>query len=473
MTRVSISSLVGTERGLSLLWVHICLLFWITISWMCNLVWICNGAFKLRAHIIDGIARKLAEEPSEDDVRYYPHPHPQYGFTDIPSPDRNHPNTGLRLRTVMVSNVPSGLRSEKELQEYFEYYMSRPLEKPSMGLTSSVQPGFLNKSFAFLFNRAKRIPAHPQATTNVLPTHAKENTRSNSEVVSSRTPVIERVVIARKMSDLASLLERREDTLRALETAHIKLADRSLHAAKEAMDRQSQNKPLAHGPSRSLESQRRGSSDDAEANGGSASEEEHIGQEERMRLLTDALIPYVAEFDLKVPLRARSKHAIATSSKHVFRKLRMQGSEDSESDPQPSSDNSTKVTSGGAAPSGRTIWDALLSLPRHVLDAYQPLIRLENLFHGKTVPTIDYYTTKLTLLNAKITENRARATTDFPATSTAFVTFADPADARRACKYLAVHPANPLACLVTPAPMYQEIDWYRIMKSSLDVEVSK
>jgi len=32
---------------------------------------------------------------------------------------------GLRLRTIMASNVPNSLRTEKNLQEYFEYYMSR------------------------------------------------------------------------------------------------------------------------------------------------------------------------------------------------------------------------------------------------------------------------------------------------------------------------------------------------------------
>ena len=121
-----------------------------------------------------------------------------------------------------------------------------------------------------------------------------------------------------------------------------------------------------------------------------------------------------------------------------------------------------------------TIWEALLSLPRSVLDTYQPLIHLSALFRGKTVPAIDYYTAKLNLLTGLITEERSLPASCFRPMSTAFVTFADPADARRACKYLAVHPNNPVnACLVTMAPSYEDLDWTRLMKSTYRVEVSQ
>ena len=107
-----------------------------------------------------------------------------------------------------------------------------------------------------------------------------------------------------------------------------------------------------------------------------------------------------------------------------------------------------------------------------MLDAYQPLIHLSALFRGKTVPSIDYYTAKLNVLTALITEQRAQPLSEFPAVSTAFVTFADPADARRACKYLAVHPSNPVnVCLVTMAPSYEDLDWTRLMKSTFRGEV--
>src|SRR5262245_34296015 len=148
MNRASISSLVLTGNGKRLLWIHVCLLFWLTLTWIGNLLWICEGAFRMRAQKLEE-ATKRAESAAkaENDSQYHPHPHPQYPFQDPPSLE--HEKEGLRLRTVMVSNIPPQLRSEKDLTEYFQYYMSRHVDKPSIGLTSSTQPGFFHKVGAF------------------------------------------------------------------------------------------------------------------------------------------------------------------------------------------------------------------------------------------------------------------------------------------------------------------------------------
>ncbi|KAJ6524466.1 hypothetical protein B0H10DRAFT_2157836 [Mycena sp. CBHHK59/15] len=467
MTRASITSLVATHEGLSLLWIHICLLFWITLSWMGTLLWICNGAFRLRAAKIDITAKRIASQDPADHT-YHPHPHPQYGFADVPTLDRNHPNIGLRLRTVMVSNVPPALREEKVLKEYFEYYMSRKLEKPSMGLTSSTQPGFINKSVAFLFNRAKRLPVPPiplSATARpAKATEAKNDLNSLTEN-SSNVLVIERVVVARKMTELAALLERREDVLRLLETAHIKLAKKTILAVQHAMARRDANKPTvrAHAHTKSS-TKRRANVIDPER--GNAGEEGALSEEERMQRLIEVIGPYVEEFGLR-PRAPRSKGLF---SKREFRKLRTEGSQDSDSDVGA---QAYPPTSPVKSHLDVTIWEALFSLPRSSLDAYQPLINLSHVFRDKVVPSIDYYTAKFNLLTSFITENRAKAVTDYDPVSTAFVTFADPADARRACKYLAVHPNNPLTCLVTMAPAYQDLDWIRVMKSSYNGEFVK
>ncbi|KAJ7672754.1 hypothetical protein B0H17DRAFT_1170837 [Mycena rosella] len=463
MTRASITSLVATHEGLELLWIHITLLFWITFSWMGTLLWICHGAFQLRAEKIAITAKRMASHDPAD-TTYHPHPHPQYGFADVPNLDRHHPNFGLRLRTVMVSNVPPALREEKILKEYFEYYMSRKLEKPSMGLTSSTQPGFINKSVAFLFNRARRlpelVPPIPLSAT-ARQTDAKDEPKSPTDN-QDNVPVIERVVVARKMTELASLLERREDILRLLETAHIKLAKKTVLAVQHAMARKDANKPATRAHPTASD-KRRANVLDIER--GNAGEEGTLSGEDRMQQLIEVIGPYVEEFGLQ-PNTPRNK---ALFSKHEFRKLRVEGSQDSDSDAA----QAYPPTSPTHAPQDRTIWEALLSLPRGSLDAYQPLINLSHLFRGKIVPSIDYYTAKFNLLTSFITENRAKAVTDYDAVSTAFVTFADPADARKACKYLAVHPNNPLTCLVTMAPAYQDLDWIRVMKSSYNGEFVK
>lgn len=443
---------------------------------MATLLWICNGAFELRAASLES---QRAASSNKSDKRYYPHPHPQYGFAEILIPDRDHPNHGLRLRTVMVSNVPHPLRNDKDLKEYFEYYMSRKLEKPSMGITSSTQPGFLNKSFAFLFNRAKRIPAHlpplpllSHPGEGPVSPNGKEEPNSAASRNTDNVPIIERVVIARKMTEIASLLERREEILRLLETAHIKLATKALTAVKAAMDRKNANLPAASGKSRAAEIARKRRSLAVDPERGEI-KEITLDEQARMDQLIEVLGPYVEEFGLEESLSMRSRKALSASSNYAFRKLRTQGSEDG---------GTQTPTTAQAYPPGRlsspqhkhgkTIWEALHSLPRSSLDAYQPLVNLSHLFRGKIVPSIDYYTAKLNLLSSLVTESRSKAVNDWDPVSTAFVTFADPADARRACKYLAVHPNNPLACMVTMAPMYQDLDWIRVMKSSFNAEVT-
>ena len=122
-----------------------------------------------------------------------------------------------------------------------------------------------------------------------------------------------------------------------------------------------------------------------------------------------------------------------------------------------------------ADPNRETVWEALHSLPRSLLDRYQP--HSHNL-HGRSAPEIDSLIAKLNYLTSLITENRARAIEHYPPVSTAFVTFSDPRDARRACRYLSSHPDNPINCVVQMAPSFGDLDWTRIMKSTFKAEVS-
>ncbi|KAH8825373.1 hypothetical protein DL96DRAFT_1670496 [Flagelloscypha sp. PMI_526] len=462
MTRASITSLVASNDGKHLLWVHIILLFWVTLTWIGTLIWVSNGAFRFRAQQLDFKAEYLASD--KDKNVWHPHPHPQYGFTETPDAASYQTQPGLPLRTVMVSNVPPALRSEASLQEYFEFYMTRHLDKPAIGISHSTQPGFLNKSFAFLFNRAKRLPATIEA-------QMREGTSASvdhptSVIHPENKPMIERVVIARKMTELADLLERREEALKQLETAHLKLAQRTVLAVKSAMAKKNAGKPVIQSPTRTA----------AVAAAKSKSHEEgveedgcHMTEQERMEQLIEVVGPFVEAFSLAADSKGPIRNvAGGPKSKRDFRKLRQEGSEDKDQDPNDASSPTLKHTVNG-----KTIWEALLAVPRSSLDPYQPLIRLSTLFRGKTVPTIDYYTRKLAVLNNSITENRAKAVTNYSPVSTAFVSFSRAEDARKACKYLAVHPDNPLACMVQMAPQYSDLDWIRVMKSSYNTEFLK
>ena len=468
MTRASISSLVTTEKGLSLLWVHIVLLVWITLTWFGTLYWICRGAFHFRAQNILAAANRAASESrAERRAQYNPHPHPQYPFHALPPLDDDHSNRGLRLRTVMVTNIPQALRSEKDLKEYFEYYLSRRVARPAIGITSSTQPGFLNKMFAFFFNRARRIPAHVHLTrpSSGEQTHTDAERGSPTADPSSglfAPPAIDRVVMVRRMNELASLMERREEILRLLETAHIKLARKALTCVQAAIaNRQSSGvlrdaarrmsmavKRISVAGPLDVEAVSQGDGDDATEEG-----------EDRMHLLIRTLKPYLPALDSDLS---------SDSHNSGWRRHFAKTNTDLESG-QPT----TREKRTQSSEPEKTVWDALLSLPRSTLDEYQPLIHLSSLFRGKTVPAIDYYTAKLQIVTNMITEKRSMPSTAFEAMPTAFVTFVDPADARKACKYLAVHPENPLQCLVSMAPMYEDLDWTRLMKPTFRAEFVK
>jgi hypothetical protein len=448
---------------------------------MGTLLWLCDGAFKLRACTLVAASKNAATSGISDaETLYYPHPHPQYRFTDVAIPNLGHQNKGLRMRTVMVSNVPLALRNETDLKKYFEYHMSGNPATTSMGITSSTHPGIFSKYVTYLFNRVKRIPArlppvpllpHSELSGPPFIRGNAPNLTTSLDIV----PIIDSVVVVRKMTELASLLERREEVLSLLETAHIKLANNTLAAVKAAMDRKAEHKPFFSGKTRAgkvIRNARRSIVVDVA---------ERIERTESrsdptmtMEKLIEVLGPYVEEFGLQDSLARHYRRAISRRSWRAAQELRMDSPTETVAVHAPSSTPvyPPSLSSDRHSHCRKSIWEALHALPRRSLDPYQPLVNLSHLFRGKVVPSIDYYTAKLNLLSSLITKNRAKPNSDYDPVSTAFVTFADPADARRACKHLAAHPSNPLTCLVTMAPMYQDLDWIRVMKSSFNVEVS-
>ena len=463
MTRASISSLTDNPKGRSLLWVHLIIICWVSITWMVTLGWIAIGLMRMRAINLLAAADNHPNQPKTQ----YRHPHPQYFFQPAVDPvmriDDQH--RGVRYRTVMVANIPADLRDEQQLKEYFEYYLARNIAKPTTGITTSAQPGFINRYLTYFWNRLRRIPldesAHPDPITN--PSEDGHTAESSGE--NNRTAVVERVTVIRRMTQLGTLLERREEVLRILETAHIRLACKVLTAVAACMkDRPeavlTKGRHVRHNTSISLLEtvkfwKNEKNEADVENNAGS---EEKEG-ENRMDLLVRTIGPFVKEF-------SQARHLPQFPRTSLYQKPRSTAGERAAENGQDDS-----YLSGDHHEKYKTIWDALLSLPRSVLDPYQPLIHLSSLFRGKTVPTIDYYTTKLRVLTSLITEARSLPLNGYDPVSTAFVTFETPKDARRACKYLVVHPDNPLVCTVSMAPLYEDIDWTRIMKLPYNLEV--
>jgi len=363
---------------------------------------------------------------------------------------------GVRYRTVMVANIPGYMRDEQQLKEYFEYYLARKIAKPTTGINTSTQPGFINRYFTYFWNRFRRIPldesVHPDLTAN----SSEDGHSTESSGENKRTAIVERVTVVRRMSQLGTLLERREEVLRVLETAHIRLACKVLTAVAAYMkDRPGAVLTKGHHTRRNTLTPLLGNVKFWKNEKNGADVENNAGREEqegegRMDLLVRTIGPFVMEFSQVGHLNPPSTDGEQTAEENG---------------------RAGSYSSGDHHEKHKTIWDALLSLPRSVLDPYQPLIHLNSLFRGKTVPTIDYYTAKLRVLTSLITEARLLPLNGYDPVSTAFVTFETPKDARRACKYLAVHPDNPLVCTVSMAPLYEDVDWTRIMKLPYNLEV--
>jgi Cytosolic domain of 10TM putative phosphate transporter len=451
MNRASLTALITQLKGVKLLWVHQILLYWLFVTWVTTIWWIVRGLFRYRKRLIRTAAEQLAAERANPELakeKPLPSAHPHTPHAPNPDPvvDR-----GLRLRTIMVSNVPVSLRSESELRDYFIYHMSKSIYGPAL------THGFLPRVINFIL---RRKPAAPLA--KIMP--------GGDAFVEgeSQTPIIERVVIARKMSELQSQLERREEVLRKLEANHLKLARRVLTAVKERLEegeltgttrKTVRRKEKAKDPEQGKEGK------DGE---GSGEEDEHISKvarEERMKVLVEALGPFVKEF---TPLKRKPGKTRPESYTRLLKSKPVSRSDSIETVATPAENGVYPPPS--PLEGKQTIWDVLHSLPRDYLDPYQPLTSVNTLFRGATVPSIDYHTAKLGLITSLINENRSRLQTDYTPASTAFVTFHNPRDALRAVKFLPCHPDNPLVCLVEMAPDWRDLDWERVGKSTFTGE---
>lgn len=383
MTRASISSLVTTAAGKSLLWIHICLMFWVAFTWFAALIWICHGLFYLRALQIQAAAKRYESGLHDDKPpEYHPHPHPQYPFKDVPALIREDLATqSVQLRTVMVENLPVALRSEQELREYFEYFMSRPINAPGVGLTTGMQPGFFNKLSLFLLNRFKK--ANPDDVIHEAEDALKEGKGHRARL--QDVPRIERVSVARKLTELSTQLQRREDILRRLETAHIKLANKVLVAVKLEMDKRASaaavSKPsnARSSSEMSLAVMQQQRQEMVRMESGLHDQDQTLDFKQRMDLLISTLGPYVNEFDVIHDGHImRSGKAVVGTSKWALHKLHLKA------------DKGTVPSTYKlpTPPVGQTIWDALLSLPRETLDPYQPLTKLARRYNAPTVPYV-------------------------------------------------------------------------------------
>ena len=477
---------IPNEEGRKLLWIHLCLLWYITLTWFYALWWIAKGSLRTRKRWIAELRKKRqAAEANARAGRATAMEDGEQGTNQILSQSqgvggvsRGDDSDGWRQRTLLVTNLPPTMRDEASVRRYFEEFL-RPDDSTPMSSTDDLhsreeseshdkmqsnngvlsaaddvslrdRPSSLNVKDSDSADGAQgRAWAEGAANTNgkgnaAAPLGPEPDVRPNRHL---RSPV-QTVVLVRKMNELSAMLSRRQEVLAQLEAAHIKLAKSVLQKVGKQTQKMRKDKKggdmggvgMGRNKESRLMSVLRRKKDGKEA----PSSQEDVEKDAAMQLREDVL----RLSDLTYRLARFSPD----NQGHHTREPEFRGGE-------------YETSKGNSM--AETVWEALADVPRELLDPFQPVTRLSSLFRGQKVPTIDYLLTKLNLLTALVTEMRSRPPTSYEATSTAFVTFRDPRQARMVWREL----KSQIVVKVRLAPEVKDLDWERLMRTSFTGDI--
>ncbi|TKY85905.1 hypothetical protein EX895_005446 [Sporisorium graminicola] len=494
---------VPNERGRSLLWIHLVFLWYLSVTWILALWWIGTGSLKVRKAQIQKTREKAIKAKAEARIATANNTaHPT--TTNNASPLHRDPHQNLttaqgissdnsdgwRQRTLMVMNLPGTMRDEASIRRYFEEFL-RPDDDdtlsddghsidtafPAPGAVRHTRDTDARHTSGSDSNHRPTLGEQKATSPAVFSAHSDGPNGPQPDLHPDRhlKSPIQTVVLVRKMNELASMLSRRQEVLTQLEAAHVKLAQEVLVTVGR----------------RTLKMRRQERKNTADR----SSYYHHNGQP---RSSWSVLKRYTARLGRPFRSRRHSKHVEAASVSHSGSVTPSEAL-----DPDIEKLGSAQHTASKAleeelarrlarfSPTNRglhakqtqaiennqdgsgdhemseTVWEALNELPRELLDPFQPATRLSALFRGQTVPTIDYLLTKLNLLTALVTEMRSRPPASYEPTSTAFVTFRDPRQARMVWREL----KDQIVVKVRLAPEVKDLDWDRLMKTSFTVDV--
>ncbi|KAJ9478986.1 putative transmembrane protein [Pseudozyma hubeiensis] len=468
---------VPNEKGISLLWIHLVLLWYLSITWVLALWWIGTGSLRVRkaqiAKTRDKVVQAKAEARSAPTNTATTANGASANLTTAHGLSSDN-SDGWRQRTLMVMNLPATMRDEASIRRYFEEFL-RPDDADSLSddghSYGGAHPSSRNQDaqHASGSDSDHRSPSgeHRATPPAIFSAHSDGPNGPEPDLHPDRhlKSPIQTVVLVRKMNELASMLSRRQEVLTQLEAAHVKLAQevlvtvgrRTLKMRKEErLKAQEGSHPSKEHRSRSpsffkrifrSRRQSKQAQNTNDSNHGSATPSETLDPD------IEKLGPskHTAGKALEEELARRlARFSPTNRGMHAKQTQTIQANDSS-------NQNET----------GETVWEALNELPRELLDPFQPATRLSALFRGQTVPTIDYLLTKLNLLTALVTEMRSRPPTSYEPTSTAFVTFRDPRQARMVWREL----KDQIVVKVRLAPEVKDLDWDRLMKTSFTVDV--
>ncbi|QRV88635.1 tranport-associated late exocytosis protein [Ceratobasidium sp. AG-Ba] len=285
INRGSLTTLVSglAPSGRKILWVHMVMLIWITVSWMLFLTWFVLGSLRYRAYAarhvpapvastLSSAGRSNSRKPTRpaDDTSSFPagayttgtifplHPEPAPIRSPSTDADGSGPDYSLRCRTIMMTNIPQNIREPRMLRWYFGRYLpeppkqgesedeeshSKPWRKivPSRARQTTLpvevtKPpnGKLHKINPEL---SKGRPLDPHLYQDAAVREFEMDIKDVGKVDARGMELVESVVLAPKLSGLASLIQMREKEIENLEEAHIALAKAVMNGVTKEMHR--------------------------------------------------------------------------------------------------------------------------------------------------------------------------------------------------------------------------------------------
>ncbi|TIB15514.1 hypothetical protein E3P92_01650 [Wallemia ichthyophaga] len=413
MNTASLTHLIENESGERLIYVHVILYIYTSISWLVALLWLINGTISIR----EKLAYMSADNAEQEEQQAQTQAH--------------------KSKSILVTNIPTRLRDERILASYFAFYLNRfKKKKTTVSRRSSIA------SFTSFIERLDGgsggldVDAEGGSSRRSYHSHHSHHSHINNHINNTdhlediTDAHIEDVCIVRKYDSLVQLRRKHADCTKRLELAYMGLAKRVLAHVERRL---------------------------SQVNGEGWSGEDEV--------LVQELAGFVRKQGVS---QATCTSRISQAVRGALNKLLRREDSFVRFTDSPDSDKTRAYT-----PTHNTIWDALLLLPSHTLEPFQSRIRVKPLIQSvvrgargargarpeSTIPDIHYLTHKLRLLTKSVEQVQMETPAVFPPTSTAFVTFRGVADARIACRKLASHPTRPHACIVAPAPFYSEIEW--------------
>lgn len=203
LARAALTSLNTSPRGRGLLWVHVVMMWFLVFSWYATLAWIGYGAVRIRRNTLRAILR---EEANQQDVQPKDEKAVVAPVLREPRPlnPRDERPVGWRWRTVLVRNIPLGMRSESALREYFSQKLRSGTPSPE-------------------------DKTHFSPSSNTHAFESPDPSASSGPVAlrsESPAPIISEIVLVRREAELNELFNKYRAAQNELEEAHVELVER-------------------------------------------------------------------------------------------------------------------------------------------------------------------------------------------------------------------------------------------------------